>query len=498
MSRVPVLSAAEIRIVEAGAGEVSPTLMERAGRATARAARRLAEDTGAPILIVVGPGNNGGDAWVAAAHLREGFSRVTVFDVTGTTPAAPEACAAREAFAAQGGEITREWPATVHAALIIDGLLGIGLARNVDSPMAYVISRINGARVPVLAIDIPSGLDAQTGMVRGSAVRASQTITFIAHKPGLHTADGPDHCGVIECDDLGTKDGVQKHAKAVLLTPAYVRPWLGPRKRNTHKGTYGALAVIGGNRGMVGAAVLAARAGLTTGAGKVYLGLLSPEGLAVDQAHPELMIRSIDDVQAADAFVVGPGAGRSPSATSASMFERSVLPALLSQDKPMVLDADALNAVAHSDALRDQLRERRKAATILTPHAAEAARLLQKETVEVQADRVANARELAARFHAHVVLKGTGSVCAFPDGTWSINSTGNPGLASGGTGDVLAGMIGALLCQGLPADRALQYAVCLHGAAADALVARGKGPIGLTASEVAMEARRLLNVWTAR
>jgi hydroxyethylthiazole kinase-like uncharacterized protein yjeF len=178
------------------------------------------------------------------------------------------------------------------------------------------------------------------------------------------------------------------------------------------------------------------------------------------------------------------------------MFERTVLPGVIAGAKPLVLDADALNAIAFSDALRAEV-PKRKAATIVTPHPAEAARLLGRSTAEVQSDRLAAALKLAELLNAHVVLKGAGSVCAAPDGRFAINTTGNPGLASGGTGDVLAGLVGALLCQHLEPQRALQYAVCLHGAAADTLVARGKGPIGLTASEVALECRRLLNLWTA-
>ncbi|MGZ5033949.1 MAG: NAD(P)H-hydrate dehydratase, partial [Usitatibacter sp.] len=201
--------------------------------------------------------------------------------------------------------------------------------------------------------------------------------------------------------------------------------------------------------------------------------------------HPEVVVGE-GRVQA---WVVGSGGDADAE---------EALEAALADDVPLVLDADALNAIAYNETLRKDLLERRKADTILTPHPAEAARLLGKTTAQVQENRLAAALELVERFHAHVVLKGTGSICASPGGQWSVNSTGNPGLASGGTGDVLAGMIGALLCQGLAAERALQYAVCLHGAAADALVARGKGPIGLTASEIVLEARRLLNVWTTR
>ena len=491
----PILTPAGIRAVEAGAAGRSPTLMERAGQATAEAARRFASDTGAPVLVIVGPGNNGGDGWVAAEALRAGFSRVTVLDVAGTPPKAAEARDAQARFVANGGVVVREWPGA-RPALVIDGLLGIGLARDVDAQAAAIIERINGCGVPVLSIDIPSGLDAQSGLARGTAVRANHTITFIALKPGLLTADGPGHCGPLQCDDLGTRDAVLSAPHGELLTPADVRRWLAPRGRNAHKGDHGSLGVIGGSRGMTGAALLAARAGLVCGAGKVRVGLLSAEAPAVDGAFPELMLGAVDDAMKTDAIVAGPGAGRSPSATSVSMFERSVLPALLAAAKPLVLDADALNAISYNDALREAVTTR-TAATILTPHPAEAARLLGVQTPQVQADRLASALELAHRLNAHVVLKGAGSICALPDGRWSINATGNPGLASAGTGDVLAGMIGALLCQGLSAEHALQYAVCLHGAAADSLVARGVGPVGLTASEVMLEARMLLNTWTA-
>jgi hydroxyethylthiazole kinase-like uncharacterized protein yjeF len=492
LSRIPVLTPEEHRAVEERARGWMPSLMERAGRATALAAQRLAKDNGGPIVVVAGPGNNGGDAWVAAAHLREGFHRVVVFDVMGTPPKAPEARAAREEIASRGGEIVRSWPA-VEAALVVDGLLGIGLARDVEAPLRGVIVAMNRSGAPILAIDVPSGLDAHTGVVRGVAVHATRTITFIAHKLGLHTGDGLDHCGVVELDELGAGDLALVESRGCLLTPASVRGWIKPRRRNAHKGDFGTVAIVGGHRGMVGAALLAGRAALHLGAGKVIVGLLSPDALAVDPLHPELMLRGVDDAMSADVLVVGPGAGRSPSATSVSMFERTTLPAA----RPIVLDADALNTIAYNETLQKTLAARR-APTILTPHPAEAGRLLGKPTAAVQADRLDAALAIAARYRSHVVLKGAGSVCAGPDERWSVNATGNAGLASGGTGDVLAGMIGALLGQGHDPDHALRLAVCLHGAAADALAAAGQGPIGLTASEVALAARRLANAWSDR
>jgi hydroxyethylthiazole kinase-like uncharacterized protein yjeF len=493
---IPILTSEELRAVESHAARSGvPGLMLAAGRAVADAARGLAADTGQTILVVAGPGNNGGDAWVAARCLAESFHRVVVLDAAGTPLKAAQAREARAAFEKLGGTVVREWPAAA-PALVVDGLLGIGLARDVDPGFHRIIERINASGAPVLAIDVPSGLDSATGRVRGIAVRATRTLTFIAHKIGLHTRDGPDFCGTIDCDDLGAGEAAAREAHGMLLTPAAVATWLAPRRRNSHKGDFGTLAVIGGNRGMVGAALLAGRAALLAGAGRVYVALLASDAPTVDIAQPELMLRSLEEASSADALVVGPGAGRSPSATSPSVFERTILPAMIARPVPLVLDADALNAIAFDDGLAASVAAR-KAATILTPHPAEAARLLQATTAQVQDDRLAAALALARRFRAHVVLKGAGSICALPDGRWSVNATGNPGLSSAGSGDVLAGMIGALLCQRLDAERALQYAVCAHGAAADACVARGTGPAGLTASEIALEARAVINRWCA-
>ncbi|HUL97762.1 MAG TPA: NAD(P)H-hydrate dehydratase [Usitatibacter sp.] len=497
MSAIPVLTLEELRGVEQRAAAQGVRLMERAGQALARAAAAIVRDNGAPVLVVAGPGNNGGDAWVAAAQIQESFHRVVVLDAAGTEPPAAEARAARERFKAHAGEIVREWPRELRASLIVDGLLGIGLSRDVDDEFAAIIGRMNASGTAILAIDVPSGLDSSSGRIRGAAVRATDTLTFIAHKPGLHTADGLDCVGHLECDDLGAQTWIGD-AKGSLLEPGIVRDWLSPRPRNAHKGDFGTLSVIGGNRGMVGAALLAATAGLLCGAGKVRVGLLAADAPAVDPAHPELMLASVDDAMDADVVVAGPGAGQSPSATSVSMFERTVLPALLHRAGPLVLDADALNAIAFSEALENAVCARTEGPTILTPHPGEAARLLHRTTLEIGEDRVGAAVALARRYRAHVVLKGAGSVCASPNGRWSINTTGNAGLASGGTGDVLSGMIGALLAQKLAPRQALDYAVCLHGAAADACVERGIGPAGLTATEVALEARRLLNDWSRK
>ena len=496
MGASPVLTLEELRTVEARhAGADAPSLMRRAGRAVADAARRLACDTGDTIVVVAGPGNNGGDAWVAAEALREGFHRIVVLDAGSGPPKAADALAAREAFESHGGTVVREWPASGRLALVIDGLFGVGLARDVDERFRALIGRINDCGAPILAIDVPSGIDSATGRVRGAAVDATATLTFIAHKLGLHTLEGPDHCGAIELDDLGCGDEAARAAHGFLLRPRDVASWLPPRRLGSHKGDFGTLAVIGGSRGMVGAALLAGRAGLLAGAGRVFVALLGADAPTVDIVHPELMLRGYADTLDADVFVAGPGAGRSPAPDTPSEFERTILPTLIALPKPLVLDADALNAIAENEALQRELRDDRKAPTILTPHPAEAARLLGTNTASVQHDRLAAALEIARRFRSNVVLKGAGSLCAFPDGSWSVNATGNPGLATAGSGDVLAGIIGALLAQGMEARRALRYGACLHGAAADACVARGVGPAGLTAGEIALEARAVLNRW---
>jgi len=263
---------------------------------------------------------------------------------------------------------------------------------------------------------------------------------------------------------------------------------LPARRVNSHKGDYGSLGIIGGSQGMVGAALLAGRAAAKLGAGRVYVGLLDPGAPRVDPLQPELMLRPVDEVLKLghlDSFAVGPGLGLSPQA-------HATLAAALQFTFPLVVDADALNLIAADASLQRRVSER-AAPTVLTPHPAEAARLLAMPTDAVQSDRVVAACEIASRFRACVVLKGAGSVCALPDGRWFINTSGNPGMASAGMGDVLTGMVAALLAQGADARTALLAGVRLHGAAADAAVAAGQGPAGLVASDVIACARRLIN-----
>jgi hydroxyethylthiazole kinase-like uncharacterized protein yjeF len=435
-------------------------------------------------LVLAGPGNNGGDAFVVARLLRAAGRDPCVVFAGSAAQLPADARRARDAWLAAGGDTVESIPAQPFA-LVVDGLFGIGMTRPLAGRHAELVAQVNALGVPVLALDVPSGLDADSGRVMGCAVKATRTVTFIALKPGLLTADGPDHCGEIELQalDLGCDEEDGR-----LLTREDFGTQLAPRPRNSHKGSFGSAGIVGGAPGMAGAALLAGRAALKLGAGRVYVGML--ERLAVDPAQPELMLRGADEVFAlSTALAVGPGLGQSPRAMS--LLRRAIDAPL-----PLVVDADGLNLVAAHPVLQKRLAAR-TAAAVLTPHPAEAARLLGETTEAIQADRVAAALELARRFDADVVLKGCGSVIAQADGRWLINTSGNAGLASAGSGDVLNGCILALLAQGWPARAALAAGVHLHGAAAELLAADGVGPIGLTASELIDAARRVLNRWVA-
>jgi hydroxyethylthiazole kinase-like uncharacterized protein yjeF len=486
---VPVLRAADLRVVETAAR--GQPLMERAGRAAAEVARSIAGERGGAVLVLAGPGNNGGDAFVVARWLRHWFFETTVVFRGDASKLPADAAAAHRAFIAAGGATVADFEADWRGTLVVDGLFGIGLARPLATDYAALVDRANASGVPILALDVPSGLDADTGATHGSAIRASATATFIALKPGLLTGGGIDCSGTISVHALDLDCEATSPARGHRLDwpalAAALPDVLRRRTRNVHKGTFGTLAVVGGANGMVGAPLLAGRAALHAGAGKVWVGFVASDFPAVDWGQPELMLRAADSVidAGADALVCGPGLGRSDAA--AALVARAV-----AHPVPLVLDADALNLIAAHPALGTAVAAR-KAPTLATPHPAEAARLLARSVADVQSDRLAAALQLAEQLKASVVLKGAGSVLAHPDGTWDINASGNSGLASAGTGDVLSGFAGAFLAQGIDARTTLRLAVCLHGAAADACVADGRGPLGLTATELAASARTLLN-----
>ncbi|MEW6341413.1 MAG: NAD(P)H-hydrate dehydratase [Pseudomonadota bacterium] len=494
-----LLSVADLRALETDAARGLPphTLMARAGHAAAHFLReRIAQESAAaqaaPVWIVAGPGNNGGDALVVAAELQRAGLAVEVCMPVEVKP--DDARWALGEARAAGVPISASPPASFkHFGWLVDGMFGIGLGRPLDgvfATLAQQLSQHARRQGRVLALDVPSGLDSDTGNVVGNgiSVRATHTITFIGAKPGLFTASGRDLAGAVRVAPIGVDTAARKAVQ--LNAPALFAPFLPARDFSTNKGSFGSLAVVGGDTGMCGAPILAARAALHTGAGKIHVALLGSGAPPYDPPHPELMLHAIDDIplDKMDALAIGCGMGHRERATQ-------VLHDVLPLAVPKLLDADALNLLAGDATLAAQVSVRGAQGDpcILTPHPLEAARLLGSDVPAVQRDRLAAARALAARFASVIVLKGTGTVVAAPDGRLAVNPTGNAALATGGTGDVLGGIIGALLAQRLPPYEAALAGVYLHGLAADTLTAQGDGPAGLTAGELAPMVRKLLN-----
>ncbi|SDG98353.1 NAD(P)H-hydrate dehydratase [Nitrosomonas sp. Nm132] len=493
----PVYSTPEIREIEqlAAALPNSPSLMEKAGLAAAYIVKdRLLINDKNKVLVLAGPGNNGGDAFVAARHLHAwGFQVTTVF--TGASShLSQDAGRALENWLRAGGKLHSEIPSSGLWHVVIDGLFGIGLnpaKHPLGEKYQHLIKAVNNMNLPVLALDIPSGLSADSGVAPNAAVKATITVTFIGLKPGLLTHEGCEYSGEIILCNLDLDAISMPPPRSWLLDETMIKRLLpAPRPINSHKGVFGSVGIIGGSSGMVGAALLAGSAALKLGAGRVYLGLIVDQPISIDPTQPELMLRSVDDLfelNHLNCLIVGPGLGKE---IAACLYLEKALHTSL----PLVLDADALNLIACYPELASTLRMR-KAPSILTPHAAETARLLNTDIATVQSHRMQAAENLVKDFNCSLVLKGAGSICMLPNGHCYFNTSGNPGLSSAGTGDVLSGMIGALLAQGVSSENALLLAVYLHGAAADNLLETLHGPIGMTASEIIHSARHLLNQW---
>ena len=448
--------AASRRIEQATAAQLPPhTLMRRAGLAVARLAAALVPHA-RTVWVACGPGNNGGDGFEAAAQLQlRGFDVRISFagDEARLPPDALDALArARQA----GVPIAAEPPAEYDLA--IDALLGLGATRAPAEAMARWLERIYRSGRPVLCVDLPSGLDADTGTARFDFGHGGprHCLSLLTLKPGVFTGQGRDAAGEVWFDDLGCEPGPEVPAARLNAAPA-----AQPRAHATHKGSYGDVAVLGGAPGMAGAALLAASAALHAGAGRVFVALLDTSLAPLSRVQPELMFRAPASLDwSALTTVCGCGGGDAVQA---------MLPRVLAASPRLVLDADALNAIAADSALAPMLAGRRSQGwqAVLTPHPLEAARLLGTDTAGVQSDRLAGARTLAERFQSVVVLKGSGSVIAAPGKVPFLNLSGNARLATGGTGDVLAGMIGAELAAGHDATAAARRAVWRHGALAD-------------------------------
>lgn len=424
--------------------------MQRAGLAVASQALAIAPHA-RTIWIACGPGNNGGDGFEAAAQLSRRGKRVIV------TQLAPDKEPPRDAayslkHALGAGVIVSEEPPS-RFELCIDALFGIGALRPWSDRCAQWIAAMNASASPTLAVDLPSGLDADTGRCAPLHVRAQHTLTLLTLKPGLFTADGRTASGNIWFNDLG----VQQPANACANLSAFEA--FTPRAHNTHKGSYGDVAILGGAESMEGAAILAARGALHAGAGRVYVALLHANAISHDPAQPELMFRDINGLNLAELTVVaGCGGGAEIGGCLSDVLRHA---------SKLVLDADGINAIASQPPLQALIKNRAPNSTVLTPHPLEAGRLLGVSSSHVQSDRLGAAQSLAEQFSCVVTLKGSGTVIAAPGMVPCINPTGNGRLASAGTGDVLAGMIGAHLAQGQPAFKASCLSVFHHGAIAD-------------------------------
>ena len=493
-ARPALYTAAQIRALDRCAidehGLPGIVLMKRAGAAAlAEILRRWPQARSLSVLC--GGGNNGGDGYIVAALARQRDLSARVYSLVAPETLAGDAARAHR-FAIDAGVPVRPWnsQADLGGDVLVDALLGTGITRPVTGAFADAIAALNAAAAPVAAIDIPSGLHADTGAELGIAVRAAVTVTFIGRKLGLYTGRGPACAGDTVFADLDVPATVHARipAEAELLELDALVGLLPARARDAHKGNFGHVMVIGGDRGFGGAALMAAEAAARAGAGLISVATHPEHAASFLARRPELMVKGVPSGQelepllaAPSVLVVGPGLGRSP-------WSEQMLQQALAAQRPMVLDADALNLVA-GGRFGSEFADRR---WVLTPHPGEAARLLATDNVTVQGDRPGTCRALQRRFGGAVLLKGAGTLIADADGPLGVCPYGNPGMASGGMGDVLSGVIGALLAQGLDPGAAARLGACLHGRAAD-LAAAASGEIGLLATDLPDWIRPLLN-----
>ncbi|NIB39328.1 NAD(P)H-hydrate dehydratase [Pseudomaricurvus alkylphenolicus] len=464
-------------------------LMKRAGRAAFGALLDRWPET-EQITVFCGAGNNGGDGYIVAALAAQRRIPVTVVHVAAPEKLKGDALRAYE-FALREGVLMQPFDEQqpVPASVLVDALLGTGLKGDVRSEYRQAIEKINASGLPVLSVDLPSGLCADTGVELGLAVKAEVTISFIGLKQGLLSGRGPALCGQLLYSDLELAEEI-----TAALPPASHRldlatllERLPARDADSHKGHFGHVMVVGGDHGFAGAALMAGEAAARCGSGLTSVVTRAEHLAAIIARCPELMATAVASgqelkplLQRPSVLVIGPGLGRSP-------WSEQLLLQAAQSDLPQVLDADALNILAEGKVVESTPRANR----VLTPHPGEAARLLGCSVAEVQADRFKAVQTLQRKYGGVVLLKGAGTLIADEQQVYVAN-VGNPGMASGGMGDVLSGMIGALLAQGLSPLDATCLAVCLHGSAAD-LAAEESGQRGLLATDLLLYARQLLN-----
>ncbi len=510
-----LLTAAEMRELDrraiAEVGIPSLVLMENAGRSTYQVLRREFPELSGEVAVLAGRGNNGGDGFVVARYLANAGIPVAVFLLGRRDQVGGDARVNLEILAHQGLEVVEVLEEShlqaaldrlARAGLIVDALLGTGLNSPVTGLLASLIQQVNHLKRQVLAVDLPSGLSADTGEVLGVAVKADVTVTYGWPKIGQIVAPGRDYVGRLWQVDLSIPPDLAREAKVSMAEARELRGLLPARPWDGHKGTFGHLLVLAGSEGKTGAAALACRGGLRAGAGLVTLGVAQSLNDIMEVKITEAMTLPLPQAEGARALgrqalepieafargcaalALGPGLGTHPETRE---LVRTLVQRL---DRPMVVDADGINALAGDPPGLPLTKKTKKTKNlgaagprILTPHPGELARLLGCSTQEVQSRRLALARETAGQYGVVLVLKGAQTLVAAPDGRLSLNPTGNPALASGGTGDVLTGLIGGFLAQGLSAWDAARLGVYLHGLSADWFAAR-HGPRGLVAGDL--------------
>ncbi len=491
-SLIPLYSVVQTRAIEQAAvasGIGAYALMQRAGAAAWRYLQSRwpkAQHIG----VLCGPGNNGGDGLVIAKLAKAAGRQVSVI-VPASLPlpeSASEAALALSDWQAGDGQLQQAAAILPKVDLWIDALFGIGLTRVITGEAQILINALNASGAPIFALDVPSGLYADSGYVSGVAIRATATMTFIVDKTGLHTGRARAFCGELAVVDLAVPESLiaAQPPVARLAEPSLLSQWFTPRARDAHKGQFGHLLLIGGNLGMAGAARLAAEAALRCGVGLVSVATRAANVPAWLAARPEAMVHAVEQATDLDALLerasvvaIGPGLGKCQ--WSQMLFDR-----IINRQVPRVFDADALNLLAM------QSPQNLGESTVLTPHPGEAARLLGIETAVIESDRLAAAARLVDCFQCSVILKGAGSIVAGVDHTPLIIDAGNPGMASGGMGDVLTGVTGAFLAQGMSGFHAASAAALAHARAGD--LAAADGERGLLGSDLFQPLRQLVNL----
>ena len=454
----------------------SYTLMTQAGEAAA-VALRSCWPSKQRVVVVCGPGNNGGDGYVLARVAQSMRIDVTVVSLSDTAQLRGDAKRAHDDFVAAGGGV-QSWTdgCLANAEVIVDAIFGTGLSRTLDATMIERIHAINDCGVPILALDIPSGLDSDTGAVWGAAIAAERTLSFIGLKLGFYLGEGPNYTGIVLFDDLDLPAGASDFVppSALRIHEDFVAQLLPRRRRTAHKGQQGSVLVIGGGLGMAGAARMSGEAALRAGAGLVTVACWPDNVASITASRPELMCHGVAEasdlksmIERADVLAIGPGLGQSD-------WSRALLDITLQSDKPTVIDADALNLLAHAP--------RANSKWILTPHPGEAGRLLGISTAEVQSNRLQSARQIAKKFAGTVVLKGAGTLVVTGDSLPYICDQGNPGMASPGMGDVLTGVITGIAAQTADLPGAARAGVLVHAMAGDMAARRGER--GLLATDL--------------